>query len=194
MPRKWLISDSRSGAASTSMRPAQAASPPWLAAQISPRSRAEAPIAAGSTPATGLSVPSSESSPSAANPAMSSRGSTSIAASTPSAMGRSKWLPSFSRSAGARLISTRFGGSARPMEVRAARTRSRASPTALSGRPTTRKAGRPLDICTCTSTGTASMPAKAKQRILAIVMAAGCRQGVKEQLLTVLFLCTGGTD
>ena len=32
-----------------------------------------------------------------------------------SAIGRSKWLPSFSRSAGARLISTRFGGSDRPM-------------------------------------------------------------------------------
>ena len=66
VPRKWLISDSRSAAASTSMRPAQAASPPWLAGQISPRSNVEAPIAAGSTPATGFSVPSSDSSPSAA--------------------------------------------------------------------------------------------------------------------------------
>ena len=50
VPRKWLISDSRSAAASTSMRPAHAASPPWLAGQISPRSSVEAPIAAGSTP------------------------------------------------------------------------------------------------------------------------------------------------
>ncbi|HVE22547.1 MAG TPA: hypothetical protein VNC39_11265 [Acidocella sp.] len=48
------------------------------------------------------------------------------------------------------------------MAVSAARTRSRASPTALSGRPTIRKFGRPLAICTCTSTGCASMPAKAK--------------------------------
>ena len=71
----------------------------------------------------------------------SSRGTTSIAASTPSAIGRSKWLPSFSRSAGARLISTRRGGSARPMAASAARTRSRASPTALSGRPTSSRAG-----------------------------------------------------
>ena len=61
-------------------------------------------------------------------------------------LGRSKWLPSFSRSAGARLISTRLGGSARPIAVSAARTRSRASPTALSGKPTTRNAGRPEEI------------------------------------------------
>ena len=66
VPRKWLISDRRSGAASTSIRPAHAASPPWLAGQISPRSSVEAPIAAGSTPATGFNVPSSDSSPSAA--------------------------------------------------------------------------------------------------------------------------------
>ena len=36
------------------------------------------------------------------------------------------------------------------------------SPTALSGRPTTKKAGRPLETWTCTSTGTASIPEKAK--------------------------------
>ena len=66
VPRKWLISDSRSPAASTSIRPAQAASPPWLAGQIKPSSRVDAPIAAGSTPATAFSDPSRESSPSAA--------------------------------------------------------------------------------------------------------------------------------
>lgn len=36
-----------------------------------------------------------------------------------------------------------------------------ASPTALSGRPTTAKCGRPGAICTWTSTGIASMPRKA---------------------------------
>ena len=56
------------------------------------------------------------------------------------------------------------------MAVRAARTRSRASPTALSARPTIRKAGSPLEICTCTSTGTASIPEKAKLWIQAMVM------------------------
>ncbi len=68
----------------------------------------------------------------------------------------------------ARLISTRLDGSARPIAVSAARTRSRASPTALSGSPTTIIEGTPAEICTCTSTGTASMPAKAKVRMRAI--------------------------
>ena len=49
-----------------------------------------------------------------------------MAARTASAIGKSKWLPSFRRSAGARLIRTRLGGRERPMAVRAARTRSRA--------------------------------------------------------------------
>ena len=93
-----------------------------------------------------------------------------MAASTASAIGRSKWLPSLSRSAGARLMRMRLGGSESPMEVSAARTRSRASPTALSGRPTTRKAGRPCEICTCTSIGTASMPEKAKDLMRAMVI------------------------
>ncbi len=66
MPRKWLTTASKLGAASTSMRPAQAASPPWSAGQIRPRSCAEADIAAGSTPVTALTPPSSDSSPSAA--------------------------------------------------------------------------------------------------------------------------------
>jgi hypothetical protein len=66
VPRKWLIRLSRSVGARTSMRPAQAASPPWLAGQIRPRSRAEAAIAAGNTPATALSDPSSDNSPKAA--------------------------------------------------------------------------------------------------------------------------------
>src|SRR6185437_14673895 len=186
VPRKWLMSDSRSVGASTSMRPANAASPTCAPGQISPRSRADAPIAAGSTPATGFSEPSSESSPSAANPPTSSRGSTAIAASTQSAMGRSKWLPSFSRSAGARLISTRLGGRASPIAVSAARTRSRASPTALSGSPTTRKAGRPEEICTCTSTGIASIPEKAKDWIRAMVMG---RSALQPQGLQDTVLC-----
>ena len=57
------------------------------------------------------------------------------------------------------------------MAVSAARTRSRASPTALSGRPTSSRAGGPPEICTCTSTGTASMPEKAKVRTRAMVAA-----------------------
>src|SRR5579863_8518564 len=57
------------------------------------------------------------------------------------------------------------------MALSAARIRSRASPTALSGKPTSSSAGWPTEICTCTSTGTASMPEKAKVRTLAILAA-----------------------
>jgi hypothetical protein len=69
----------------------------------------------------------------------------------------------------------RLGGRDRPIAVSAARTRSRASPTALSGRPTIRKAGSPLLICTWTSTGTASMPEKAKLRMRARLMQRGAQ-------------------
>jgi hypothetical protein len=43
----------------------------------------------------------------------------------------------------------------------AERTRSRDSPTALSGRPTRVKATLPGEICTCTSIGSASTPENA---------------------------------
>ena len=55
----------------------------------------------------------------------------------------------------------RRAGSARPEATSAARTRSRASDTALSGSPTMLKAGRPGATCTCTSTARASMPSNA---------------------------------
>jgi hypothetical protein len=80
------------------------------------------------------------------------------AANSASAMGKSKWLPSFGRSAGERLIVIRFEGNAIAMEFSALRTRSRASDTALSGRPTTEKAGNPGETAHCTSTMRASTP------------------------------------
>ena len=65
LPLMWLISASSVGGASTSICPAQAASPPCAAGQISPRFWLAAWIAAGSTPATGAIEPSRPSSPSA---------------------------------------------------------------------------------------------------------------------------------
>ena len=47
----------------------------------------------------------------------------------------------------------RRAGKASPEAISAERTRSRASETALSGRPTMLKAGMPGATCTCTSTG-----------------------------------------
>jgi hypothetical protein len=55
-------------------------------------------------------------------------------------------------------------GKARPEAISAERTRSRASETALSGRPTIAKAGMPGATCTCTSTGRTSMPSNATRK------------------------------
>ncbi len=55
----------------------------------------------------------------------------------------------------------RRAGSASPDATRAARTRSRASDTALSAKPTTWNAGRPGATCTWTSTALASIPSNA---------------------------------
>ena len=52
----------------------------------------------------------------------------------------------------------RFDGNAIAIELSALRTRSRASDTALSGRPTIENAGRPGETAHCTSTGRASTP------------------------------------
>src|SRR5205085_1542512 len=97
-------------------------------------------MTASNTPATLVSEPSSATSPSAVYPASSSSGSTSIAARSANAIGRSKWLPSFSTSAGARLTVMWREGNDRPSAANAERTRSRDSATVLSGNPTTAKA------------------------------------------------------
>src|SRR5262249_46235095 len=94
-------------------------------------------------PATAAIEPSRPSSPSTLKPESASAGMPPIAAIRPSAIGRSSRLPSFGTSAGARLTVMRRAGSARPEATSAARTRSRASDTALSGRPTTLNAGSP---------------------------------------------------
>jgi hypothetical protein len=68
---------------------AQAASGPHANGQIRPSPRVLAPIAAGSTPATGAIEPSRPSSPSTVKPATASCGIAPIAAIRPSAIGRS---------------------------------------------------------------------------------------------------------
>src|SRR6195256_5018264 len=68
---------------------AHAASAPHAAGQIRPSSRELAPIAAGSTPATGAIDPSRPSSPSTVKPDSASGGIAPIAAINPSAIGRS---------------------------------------------------------------------------------------------------------
>ena len=118
-------------------------------------------MAAGRAPITGTNVPSSDSSPKAQAHSAASFGMISSAANSESAMGRSKWLPSFGMSAGLRLMVMRLEGRAIAMALSAVRTLSRASLTALSGRPTMEKAGMPGVTAHCTSTDFASTPSKA---------------------------------
>ena len=55
----------------------------------------------------------------------------------------------------------RFAGNSRPIEFKAARTRSLLSAIVLSGNPTILKAGMPDEICNCKSTSSVSNPLKA---------------------------------
>ena len=74
---------------------------------------------------------------------------TPAAASTPSAIGRSKDAPALRMSAGARFTVTRCGGNSKPEFRIALRTRSRLSRTLASGSPTIvkrRKAERDVDL------------------------------------------------
>src|SRR5215470_16501883 len=68
----------------------------------------------------------------------------------------------------------RRAGSARPEAISAERTRSRASETALSARPTTWKAGSPCETWTCTSTARASIPSKATVETRATIPGPNC--------------------
>ena len=92
--------------------------------------------AAGRHPTTGINFPSKDNSPMATWLSAVSAGIMPIAASRAKAIGKSKWDPIFGKSAGDMLIVIFFDGIAKPIDVIAERTLSRASLTALSGSPT----------------------------------------------------------
>ena len=98
----------------------------------------------GKTPDTGRTLPSSATSPIKAEVDLGRR-TEPQAAQMESKMGRSKWVPAFFWLAGARFTVIRELGKVRPEFLAAARTRSRASFTAASGKPTISKPGKPLD-------------------------------------------------
>ena len=104
-----------------------------------------AAITIGSTPFTGRICPSRLNSPRNALEDLGLR-MVPIADIMPNRIGRSKCVPLFFRLAGARLTVMRPEGNFIPLVLTAARTRSFASLTAASGRPTISKAGRPLEI------------------------------------------------
>ena len=100
-----------------------------------------------------------------ARPPRAPRGSPSgiwrEAASTASAIGRSKPEPSLRRSAGARLTVIRRSGHSSSAEVIPLRTRSLASWQARSARPTIANPGTPSWRCASTSTRRGSSPTRA---------------------------------
>ena len=76
------------------------------------------------------------------------------------AIGRSSPAPPLRTLDGARFTVTRFNGQVSLLDSRAARTRSRDSRQAASGRPTTVNPGKPLDTWTSTATGVPSTPSR----------------------------------
>ena len=143
-PRRYAAASARWRRGTGSM-PASATSAADSAGAEEPvdARRRRAASAHASAPGTGRSRPSSASSPSAACSARRSAGSCRDAASTASAMGRSKPEPSFRRPAGARLTVMRRSGHSSSALAMPLRTRSFASWHALSGSPTMANAGTP---------------------------------------------------
>src|SRR5882672_3136638 len=115
-----------------------------------------------SAPRTGRSSPLRESSPANSYFGKSAVSSCCEAARIPSAIGRSKRPLSLRSSAGARLTVMRRAGNSKRELTRAARTRSRASFTSVSGRPTMVNEGSPFPRCTSTVTSGAFKPASAR--------------------------------
>ncbi len=134
--------------------------------------------AMGSAPRIARSEPSSPSSPTAARPVNAVASSCFVATRMPSAIGRSKAVPSFRMSAGARFTVIRRGGTANPEFTSAAPTRSRLSFTAPAGRPTIVNCGSPVAASTSTVTSYALIPMTAAERTAAS-MTACCRKTVR---------------
>ncbi len=80
------------------------------------------------------------------------------------AIGRSKEGPSLRTSAGERFTSSRPAGKAKPELKMAARTRSRASVSARSGRPMIAMAGVPGELSASTRTTYPSIPSIAAEK------------------------------
>ncbi len=111
-------------------------------------------------PGTWRNEPFRPSSPQKASVSVQSGGSWPVATSTPTAMARSSPAPPLRTPDGARFTVTRRRGQGSPLESSAARTRSRDSRTAASGRPTMVKPGSPLETWTSTETGRPTAPVR----------------------------------
>ncbi len=136
-----------------------ALSGPFSAGTITSRMPAAvAALTRAIAPGTRRSEPSSASSPISAVRPSSSVSSWLLATRIAAAMARSCPVPSFGRSAGARLTVIRRAGTSKPELRSADLTRSRASSTALPGSPTIVSPGSPNETSTSTRTGMPSTP------------------------------------
>ena len=161
-PRRYATASARclSGTASTPASSASGAD--WAGQSRRPMPARRAPSAAAMTPPTGLTLPSSASSPTAAQPASASGSIWRVAARIARAMGKSKPEPSLRRPAGARLtVIRRATGHSSSAESMPLRTRSLASWQARSASPTIVSPGRPLWTLASTSTRRESSPTSA---------------------------------
>src|SRR5699024_4295315 len=161
-PLSRAHTSSRVRAPNTSASAASAASPALAAGTTSLRPSAAAATAAGRAASIRRSSPVRPSSPMNAVSRRESGGIWPLAARMPSAIGRSKRPPCLGRSAGARLTVMRRCGNSNWAQWIAARTRSLASRTAASGRPTMDMPGSPPARWTSTATAGAETPARAR--------------------------------
>ena len=112
-------------------------------------------------------MPSRPSSPTKPTSLTIVGGISSDATSTPMAIATSSDAPILRSADGARLTVMRLLGHPMPELMNAARTRSRASRHAVSGRPTSVKLGMPTATWTSTTTGWPSTPSSVADRMLA---------------------------
>ncbi|WP_041472514.1 hypothetical protein [Rickettsia rickettsii] len=103
--------------------PDQATSELFVLEQIRPLPLTEAPIAAGQAPLTGKLEPSNDSSPIIKYSAISSSDNIFIAVSIAQVITRSKWFPSFTKSARTKFIKIFLVCSASPIEDNTTLTR-----------------------------------------------------------------------
>ena len=160
-PRRWVTSSARLDTGTISTPSTSAASPESSEGTntlSNPSSLATTTI--GRTPLVCLRVPSRDSSPRNREESGTDATWREFKRSA-TAIGKSYAGPAFLRSAGARLTVIRRIGNSQPELRTAARTRSRASWTAVSGRPTIVKEGSPGEISTSTSTMNPSRPTTA---------------------------------
>ena len=144
--------------------------------------------AAGRAQQHGPSAPAASAAGSAPSPAGAHRPATSHpaprrdrpgagtmpkAASSASAIGRSKCAPFLGQPGGAEVDGDRLDGSAMASADSAARTRSRASDTALSGRPTSERRAGPGVTAHCTSTRGPRAPRRRRCGFAARLSASG---------------------